>query len=281
MSDAAHEGEAACEVVTTTAGFRAMRDRATGELMHPGVGPREEAARLYVAPSCLEARLAEAGDEPLVLLDVGLGAGSNAIAAWHVSERAPRCARRLAIVSFDRTLAPLALALAPLHAAAFGFDAPARIAGEALHRFGVHETARTEWRLVAGDLLAGFAAQPAACADIVFWDPFSPRQNPALWTVAAFRAVRRLCRPGATLHTYSGATAVRSALLLAGFAVGFGVAVGARQTSTTVAALSAEELLAPLDARWLARLQRSSAALPSDAPPNALACIAALPQFRR
>ncbi len=50
--------------------------------MHPVVGPLVEAERLYVGPSRLRERLVDGAKDPLVLLDVGLGAGSNAIAAW-------------------------------------------------------------------------------------------------------------------------------------------------------------------------------------------------------
>jgi queuine tRNA-ribosyltransferase len=96
--------------------------------------------------------------------------------------------------------------------------------------------------------------------------------------VAAFSAVRRICRTGATLHTYSRATATRSALLLGGFSVGFGVSsFGDRQT--TIAALDVGDLTHPLDRRWLDRLTRSSAPFPPDAPDDALARIAALMQF--
>jgi queuine tRNA-ribosyltransferase len=115
-------------------------------------------------------------------------------------------------------------------------------------------------------------------ADVVFWDPFSPGVNPELWTYGALLAARHACRDGATLHTYSGATSVRSALLLAGFAVGTGQLISAGKTATC-AATSAELLAQPLDRRWLERLRRSSAAFPADAPRDALERIAALPQF--
>jgi queuine tRNA-ribosyltransferase len=278
----AREGDrpSGCEVVTTRSGARAMRDRATGELMHPIIGPIVEVDRLYVAPSRLRARLAASGGapSPLVLLDVGLGAGSNAIAAWKLSERMEPAARRLEIVSFERSLTALELALTDANAEAFGFDGDALAAGRTFLSTGRHETARTSWRLVLGELPATLMAEPEASADIVYWDPFSPRANPELWTVAPFAAARRLCRAGATLHTYSAATAIRSALLLAGFAVGTGEATN-ESKQTTKATVTASDLEQPLDRRWLERLGRSSAPFPSDAPADALARISALPQF--
>jgi len=48
----------------------------------------------------------------------------------------------------------------------------------------------------------------------------------------------------------------------------------------TVATLDAAMLERPLTRRWLERVRRSSAPFPSDAPPDALERIAALPQFQ-
>lgn len=267
-----------CEVVTTRMGAQAIRDRITGELMHPVVGPLVEGEQLYLRPSRLEARLLDGTDRPLVLLDVGLGAASNAIAAWHVSERLPKSARRLEIVSFECDMGALELALQPEHAASFLLDGDAGVAARALLDHDHHETARTSWRLLRGDLLETLQQQPAETADVVFWDLFSVRTHPDLWTVDAFSRLRRTCRAGATVHTYSGATAVRSAMLLAGFAVGVGNDVGELKQNT-VGAVDLKDLASPLDRRWLERLGRSSAGFPPDAPTDALSRIANRPQF--
>lgn len=255
------------EVVRTRGGARAMLDRASGEIMHP-VGPVQEALQLYLSPSRLSARLAEG---PVVVFDVGLGAGSNAAASWRASEARAE-GPRMELVSFDRTAEAMALALreAP---EAFGFDAAAREAAQALLSAGEACTERTRWRLVQGDLPSALA-QARLRADVVFWDPYSPKVNPELWGFEAFTALFAACGPRATVHTYGAATSVRSALLLAGFWVGFGPATGTKG-ETTVAAVARGDLEAPLDARWHARLQRSSAPLPADAPPDALARVAA------
>lgn len=270
-------GTGHCEVVVTRSGARAMLDHSTGEVMHPVVGPMVEAEQLYVAPSRLMERLSAGDGEPLVLFDVGLGAGSNAAQAWRASEkRAGSGGRRLTIVSFETSLAAFELSLREEHRAAFGYADGVLEAASAVLASGSHETERTSWRVVMGDVLETLPRQE--CADVVFWDPFSPRANPALWTRAAFSCLRPRCREGATLHTYSGSTSVRSALLLAGFAVGQGPATG-EKSQTTVASVSPHDLALPLDARWLERLTRSSAAWPSDAPTDALERVRAHPQF--
>jgi len=266
-----------CEVVQTRSGAQAMRDKLTGELMHP-VGPLVESLRLYVEPSRLGVRLRESSGSVLVVLDVGLGAASNAVAAWRCSESLTGTRRRLRIISLDRSVAALQLALAPAHASAFGLEASAGQAARALLERGQHQTPHTEWQLRLGEIAANLRVGAEERADIVFWDPFSPRANPQLWTYTAFGQVRGACREGATLHTYSGATAVRAALLLAGFAVGMGAKVSEGKYAT-IAATSVELLQQPLERRWLERLARSSAPFPLDAPSDALERIRALPQF--
>jgi queuine tRNA-ribosyltransferase len=266
------------EVIVTASGIRAMRERETGEIMHAGVGPCLEARTLYLEPSRLEARLCEPGDEPLVLLDVGLGAGSNAALALGraLCLRGPR--RPLHVLSFDRTLSALELALAT-DPAAFGLDEPLPQLARVLCRRGVAEAQALRWSLCLGDLTKTLAELPPAAADIVFWDPFSPRATPQLWSVAMFGALRRACRARATVHTYSAATATRSALLLAGFAVGKGPSAGPKQRYTTQAALALSDLAQPLEGSWLRGLRSHGQGLPEDAPSDALARLSALPQF--
>jgi len=267
------------EIVLTTSGAPAMYDRTAGEVMHPVTGPLAEATQLYATPSRLHERLLLGGDTPLVVLDVGLGAGSNGVAAWNVSQQLPETARTLELVSFDRTIEAFRLAVSEEHGDAFGFGKGAREAARGLLANHQHRTARTHWRLCLDNLLDDLAREPAQSADIVFWDPYSPRVNPALWSVTAFSALRRVCRDGATLHTFSAATSTRSALLLAGFAVGFGGPSAGKQPRTTIAATSLSSLAEPLDQRWLLRLARSHLAFPADAPGDALERIRQLPQF--
>jgi queuine tRNA-ribosyltransferase len=269
------------EVITLKNGVPAIRDRASGQTMHCGTGPAVESRAIYVEPSRLESRLHGPGD-PLVVFDVGLGAASNALAAWNVSESLTGTARRLTILSFDHDLEPLKLALQPGHAASFGMAEGQRshAAVSALLTKGHHETPRTTWKLVFGDLVGSLARATPGSGDIVYWDMYSREVSPALWTVATFRSLRRACRDGATLHTYSAATSTRSGLLLAGFAVGLGDPTGDKE-QTTIAATRVVDLARPLDPRWLTRLERSSAAFPSDVEDRAaaFAVIRAMAQF--
>ena len=262
-------------VIRTRKGVVAMRDLDAGEVMHPGVGPLVEAEQLYVRQSRLGERLRATQGRNLVLFDIGMGAGSNALAARTESERAPASAARLELVSFECDLGALALALT--QPADFGLEGESGAAARALLAHGRHETERTLWRLWQGDLRDALASE-THLADIVFWDPFSPKANPDLWTIAAFTAVRRVAQARCTLFTYSASTAVRGALLLAGWAVGLGQSIG-EKAATTAAAVVPADLERPLDASWLTRLSRPDVPLPLDAPADFAARIAELSQF--
>jgi queuine tRNA-ribosyltransferase len=272
---------AGCEVVTLPGGARAIKDCASGQVMHCGTGPSVEPDAIYVGPSRLDVRLGEVGAS-LVLFDVGLGAASNALAAWRVSEAAPLSARRLELVSFDHEVLALELALLPENLASFGLSDPAAYtAVRALLKDGTHETERTTWRLALGDFPRSLALEPVGAADIVFWDLYSARTNPHLWTVSLFQGLRRACRDGATLHTTNTSTSARTSMLLGGFAVGVSAGTGSRG-ETTIASTHHHDLQLPLGARWLERLGRSSAAFSSEVVDGvgALATVRGLPQFR-
>jgi queuine tRNA-ribosyltransferase len=262
------------ELVRIRSGELAMRCLETGEVMHPGVGPFKESRELYVRQSRLQERLRERGRERLVVFDVGLGAGSNALAALEPAERAPAGCARLELVSYERDLGALRLAL---ERGVLGLDGDRALAARELLTSGEHRTERCHWRLVCGDILQSLEHERAR-AELVFWDPFSPRANPELWTVAAFRALRRVAAARSLVITYSASTATRVALLLAGWAVGIGDPIG-EKAQTTIAATEVSDLGRPLDAKWLNRVRRPDAKLPPDAPRDCAYELSALSQF--
>jgi queuine tRNA-ribosyltransferase len=247
------------ELVTLKSGARTVRHLGHGEVMHP-VGPWEEANRLYVDQLGLERKLLERGDEPVRILDVGLGAGTNAVAALTKAQALGAArVRALEIVSLEEDVTPLRLALGDSEG--FPFLAPWRDAAESLLREGHWETPSLSWRLIEGDA-AAMIDEVDGYFELVFFDPFSPDANPTLWTPKVLRAIRsRLRRQGGMLATYSAATPTRLALLLAGYFVGKGASTGTRQ-ETTVAASHLELLAEPLGERFLQRWSRSSARAP-------------------
>ena len=68
--------------------------------------------------------------------------------------------------------------------------------------------------------------------DVVFLDPFAPRNNPELWTEEFFKEIYSKMKKGAKLATYSCARKIRDNLKSAGFKVIDGPNVGRRGPST-------------------------------------------------
>jgi tRNA U34 5-methylaminomethyl-2-thiouridine-forming methyltransferase MnmC len=69
-------------------------------------------------------------------------------------------------------------------------------------------------------------------ADFVFFDPFSPKKHPEMWTSEFFKIVYEKMNPKSILSTYSYARIVRDNLKAAGFTVSAGPTVGRRSPST-------------------------------------------------
>jgi queuine tRNA-ribosyltransferase len=262
------------EIVKSPEGFSSIRQITSGEVMHSVSRPSDEAERLYVDQSCLAQRLAptDADEDEWIIWDVGLGAGSNAMAAVQrfESEFAARAGqiRRLQLVSFECDLDPLKLVLK--HPGWFPHvrhGAPHELlkTGTWTHRSG-----RMIWELRMGDFLQTLAAAPQP--DVIFFDPFSYKTDAALWTADTFSRVYQHCgsRP-AELYTYSAATGARVALLSAGFSVAEGRGTGPK-SDTTVAFTDLNAAKAhPLRPRllgedWLVRWRRSGSKFPASVP---------------
>jgi queuine tRNA-ribosyltransferase len=274
------------EIVKGPSGAFSVRQISSGEVMHSTNHPDVEANALYVDQSQLAQRiLREPNSEAhstapttnpmrdLVIWDVGLGAASNAMAAIACFERihAQRGAselRTVRLVSFERDLDPLILATQKSarfphlqHAAPHGLLGKGR---------WMHTSGLLTWELVEGDFLERFKTAPPP--DIVFYDPFSPKTSEALWHSDVFaRLATHAGHRRVELYTYTASTAVRAALLWAGFWVAEGVGIGPKAT-TTIACSVGEGEPAPFDGAdgavpwlgdlWLARWRRSDVRYP-------------------
>jgi queuine tRNA-ribosyltransferase len=292
-----------------------IREMASGEVMHSVNDPAEEARSLYVEQSRLVERVTQPGAPPLVVWDVGLGAGTNAMAAIQAVEAMRRPAnrgranprpafpaaetawaagptgpyRRLTLVSFENDLDSLKLALR--HPAWFKHLRHAAPRGLLADNRWSSAAAGVDWLLLRGDFNATKFTAPLP--DVIFFDPFSFKTDSALWTLAAFRELANLlsAQP-AELFTYSYSTSVRAALLAAGFYVARGRGTGPKAETTIGLTPRAavdgngrelahgRELLGE---EWLAKWRRSDAQAPlgtdsSDA--SWLEAVGAHPQFQ-
>lgn len=261
--------------VVVAGGVGRIRDMLSGEVMHSVNDPATEARSLYVEQSRVLERLADTEPThylaPLVIWDVGLGAGTNAMATIHAVEAAELVAaatavgaapRRLSLVSFENDLDSLSLALRhPAWFTHLRHPAPRAL------------LAKNHWSSRSGaihwDLLRGDFSQTqtlAAAPDLIFFDPFSFKTDSELWTLHAFRELRKVCADRAVeLFTYTYSTRVRAAMLAAGFYVAKGCGTGPKAETTiglspaAVALAHGRELLGE---EWLGKWRRSDAQTP-------------------
>jgi tRNA U34 5-methylaminomethyl-2-thiouridine-forming methyltransferase MnmC len=256
------------EIVTTSAGAVSIRNKVVNEIMHNPVGPWREANDLYIDQSRLRSHLTGSAESDFILFDVGLGAASNAIAAIHacLNLNVPR-QRRLHVISFENNLELLRFTLE--HAASFdhlrGFEHALQNILTVQH--WESPCGRVIWDLRAGDFLDHIERE-ILVPELVFYDPYSPAVNQEMWTLECFKKLRRHCAPAngtaiTTLYTYSVATPVRSAMLLAGFFVGHGIATGLKK-ETTQFSTHIDSLADPLSLPWFGRWVRSLRQLPYD-----------------
>lgn len=252
----------AFEIAVSQKGHSSVRHSESREIMHSVNPPDDEAKSLYVDQPDLSSLLRN-GNGPLVVWDVGLGAAHNAMAAIRCWESMDGPLRPLTVVSFETDCDALRLTMSNRQT----FPHIRHPAPGALLKHGtwIDGTGDLRWQLIPGDFLDTLNQAPAP--ELVLFDPFSSKTNPALWSVSAFSKIYRAVDGlSAMLITYANATAVRAALLTAGFHVAEGVASGPK-ASTTLAVTEPwrqhhSTPLNWLDDQWLGRFKRSTKRYP-------------------
>jgi len=256
------------KLVQLANGVHSIHSLAYHETFHPVVGPVAEAEALYVKQLRLVERVCCCAGE-FVIWDVGLGAAANALTVLRAT-RDLACAVQL--VSFDNTVEPLVFALQNAELLAYFSDylhCARHLVPHSRVSFdnGTHPV---EWKLVQADFPALLSGRDAAFLPkphAILFDPFSPANNPAMWTLPLFSNLFRLLDPQrpCSLATYSRSTMLRVTLLLAGFYVGVGRATGLKE-ETTIAANTLDLIDGPLDRQWLQRARMSHSAEPLGEP---------------
>ncbi len=243
------------EIVKTTLGVTSIRNNKVNETMHAPLGPWREANELYIEQSNLKTNLSQNTSEEFVIYDVGLGAAANALATLACAKSSSRPVR---LVSFEIDLSLLEFALQHSHEFEHfqGYE-------DAIREILAHKRwtqGNITWELFEGDFLQCVDQVQHKC-HLIFYDPYSPHQNQEMWTTDCFKKLKEKCHRDARFYNYSQATPIRAALLEAGFYVGYGKAIGEKET-TTEAACQLKDLQRPLDQRWFQRWSRSDTPLP-------------------
>jgi predicted methyltransferase len=86
--------------------------------------------------------------------------------------------------------------------------------------------------MIIGDVEKEIKFLQDSSYDRVFFDPFSPRKQPELWSRIVFQELVRILKPGGCLSTYSCAGWIRRNMKEVGFAVSDGPIVGRRSPGT-------------------------------------------------
>ncbi len=177
------------------------------------VGAIEEAMEKYVKPAKI--------NDNMAVLDFCFGLGYNSLAALYAADKL-----RIVALEHDRKI------LAKIKA----MEVPERFKDKyelirsAAEGHYYHDRDYTI-KLFLGDAKVSLIMIKEKF-DAVFFDPFSPKKCPELWTEEVFRAVYKLMKKGARLTTYSCATHVRENMRKAGLTVKDGVIFGRKSPST-------------------------------------------------
>ncbi|MBD2089068.1 hypothetical protein H6F67_04260 [Microcoleus sp. FACHB-1515] len=182
-----------------------------GEAFHSRQGAKAEAFSKYAQAT----NLAEQADrDALCLLDVCYGLGYNSAAAletiWQIN---PACKITLYCLEQDSSVPIAAIDLLG------DWSIPVQSALQQIARTHFCQTDRLTATLLIGDARQTIQTLQIQ-ADAVFFDPFSPRRCPQLWTVEFFQQVARCLSPTGKLATYSRSASVRSAMLAVGLSIG-------------------------------------------------------------
>jgi queuine tRNA-ribosyltransferase len=249
------------EIIQQKAGFYSMRDKSSGEIMHSVTEPMTESLELYVRQLNPERELSLPTDDELVIWDVGLGAATNAMATILECEKIRKrndAKRPLHIVSFENDLDSFRLAVKnPSLFPHIRHAAPAAILEDSCWESADN---KCRWSLLEGDFRSNIFRAPVP--DCIYYDMYSVAANEWLWSPRLFSQIIEKCVGKKTrLINYSVSTQIRSALLSAGFFVGYGVGTGPK-TETTIAFNSLDavaEGVVLLGREWLAKWERSTA----------------------
>lgn len=201
-------------LVTTADGSHTIHLRSLDEHYHSRHGAAQEARHIFI-------RHGYAAVQPIVpsrlrLLEMGFGTGLNALLTW---ESATRDALPVSYTTVEAH--PLANALVdrlnhpaqtPTRDAAIVFAALHDSAWGVPHVFG-RSFSFIKWPLRLQDF------QPEEAFDLIYYDAFSPKVQPELWTRAIFEKMYALLAEGGMLLTYCAKGEVKRNLKAAGFSV--------------------------------------------------------------
>ncbi|MFP4524240.1 MAG: tRNA (5-methylaminomethyl-2-thiouridine)(34)-methyltransferase MnmD [Candidatus Woesearchaeota archaeon] len=209
-------------------GSHTFHNEEVGESYHTPLGAAMEAREKYVPP-CEVKKRCKGG--PINVLDVCYGLGYNTAALIEAAKKnSPDCDLTVYGLELDKDIVERSLDLPFPFAHEDLFKRLNRNYDERKRAFTM-KGGRTTITVLIGDAKERLNEVPFL-ADVVLFDPFSPRKAPEMWTEEFFKDIYEKCAEGAVLVTYSCARAAREVMAAAGFKVEDGPVVGRRGPAT-------------------------------------------------
>lgn len=188
------------EVRTTADGSPTLYVPALNEHYHSHHGAAQESRHVFIGAGLAPLLAAGLGrEQPLRLLEIGLGTGLNALLTLKATEAAG------ASVTYD------GYETVPLPAAAVAALAPQWAEVPALREAFAHLHAAPWHEPLALTPLFSLTKQlaevqkaelPASHYDLIYFDAFAPEKQPELWTEEVFARLYAAAAPGAVLVSY-------------------------------------------------------------------------------
>lgn len=202
--------------VVTNDGSLTFYNGAYGETYHSISGAEEEALKKY-AEVCKEQL-----QRNVRILDMCFGLGYNTAAALDVAQGS------VEIVGLEND----EVILQKILEMSTRFKSYPLVQRCVQKKSRTHAEDKATLKIVRGDARVTVKQQKKGYFDVVFFDPFSPKKCPELWTEEFFKDVAAVMRKGGILATYSCAAVVRENMRKVGFAVKDGPCVGRNAPGT-------------------------------------------------
>ncbi|MFZ4647942.1 MAG: tRNA (5-methylaminomethyl-2-thiouridine)(34)-methyltransferase MnmD [Gemmataceae bacterium] len=198
-------------LVLTADGSHSVYNTQIGQHYHSVYGAREESERVYIELG-LQAAFNQFDDEPLRVFEMGFGTGLNALLTMRESEKQKRSVEYETVethplpleeahqLNYDGLLGTTTLST--LHEAPWGIST----AISPLFTLTKHEARIQDFRTTN-------------LFHLIYYDAFSPKGQPELWTADLFTNLAELIRPGGILTTYCVKGYVQRNLQAASFKV--------------------------------------------------------------
>ncbi len=209
--------------VTTHDGSVTFLNEKVGESYHSYTGACEEALKKFCEPAKIR-ELARTGS--FRLLDVCFGMGYNSAMAISVAlkENADCVIEVIGLENDQKIIEKIQEVNPPISY----FEKFKKLTPESLSFVDENVSVK----ILLGDANKTVTALEDTSFDVVFFDPFSPKTQPDMWTEELFCEMRRVIKPGAILATYSCARMVRENMVKAGLVYSDGPKVGRRGPGT-------------------------------------------------